>query len=228
MGVRVKRGRPVLARVVGVLCAMLVVVTAAGCAAPPPPEPEPRPTLVWPQGEPSGSLGRDPWVVAAREAEEQLARAVNTADYGSELLQARWTPGVIEMAVMESRGLLLHDAVYVLRGPRAFEPLGVLPSEDGERAEVPGCTTVLPIEHEVPPVGAPDDTSTFLYALELGDDGERRVVFAGTPDEEVVLPSGEILTEELCSGMDVRQALFDPPPDLEALAAKAPEDLVVP
>ncbi len=71
------------------LCAGMVAL--AGCAAEAAPEPVVIPTVVWPDGEPTGELESDPWVVAARKATVVDAIAFNAKDYSIPLLSESLT-----------------------------------------------------------------------------------------------------------------------------------------
>ncbi len=205
---------------------MFVALLVTGCAAGVP-EPVVTPAVVWLDGEPSSELESDPWVIATREAEVAYAVAVNSANFSDPAMSARWSSDATTRRADQTAMDIGSGRAKARLGPMPFEPLVVVEADDGRSAEVVGCSGLDPLLFERD-VGSPRTLRPrMLYRVVLGEDGERRVTGAGSP-EGYVLPSGEVFEDETCDGVEVKEALFDPPPDLQRLIDMDPEDMVMP
>ncbi|MCC2314197.1 hypothetical protein [Cellulomonas xiejunii] len=201
----------------------LTAVIVAACADS---EPAADPALVWVDGEPTGPLESDPWVRAVRAAELAFARASNVADFSRPDLVDSWTYFRIGGFVNRAEGELLHGTPRVYPGPRPLAPVAVRVADDGKSAKVAACVSqreTLPAEND----GNrwPNDA---IYTVELMVDGHRRVRDAGPPLEPFLLADGTELTAEYCDTVHIPRAVFDPAPDLAALAEKDRDDVVPP
>ncbi len=209
-----------------VLVAVAIVGLVTGCAAGVP-EPVVTPAVVWPDGEPSSELESDPWVIATREAEIARAVAANSANFSDPAMSARWDENYRMTFAWSVETGLLRGWAEVALGPEPFEPLFVVEADDGRSAEVVGCSALVPVLLERDEGSPRTPWPRMLYRVVLGEDGERRVTGAGSP-EGYVLPSGEVFEDETCDGVEVKVALFEPPPDLQKLIDMDSEDMVMP
>lgn len=204
--------------------AVLVVLVVVGACESPPSAPDP--VLVWPAGEPQGSLESDEWVKAARAAELAYARASNTADFSHSSAATTWDSYLLERAAARLQGALVSGTTRVHLGPRPFTPLAVEVADDGKSAIVATCVDTYQL------LPAEDDgnrwPNTELYLLELGSDGHRRIVGSVTDRDPFVLPDGAALTADYCDGVNIPRAVFDPAPDLAELEKKGRDDVVLP
>lgn len=189
-------------------------------------DPPPRPELVWSDGEPAGELESDEWVLAVREAEFARAWAHNVADFSLPAMTSTWDEFTIDSFASRLRGDLLYGRARVYVGPRPITPMLVRVDDDGQRAMVAACVGGDEMD---PPY---DDGNTWpkvaYYVLELGADGHRRKTGGHYPEQPLILPDGAELTDEYCETVTIPRAVFDPPPDLDALQHKKRDDVVVP
>lgn len=186
----------------------------------------PRPELVWLDGEPVGDLESDEWVRAAREADFAHAWAHNVADFSLPTMAATWDNFSIERFAWRLEGDLLHERARVYLGPRPMTPVLVQVDDDGKGAMVAACIGAYETQ---PPY---DDGNSWpqvgYYLLELTADGQRRMTGGHHPERPLVLPDGTELTAEYCNAVTIPRAVFDPEPDLDALARKGKDDVVFP
>ncbi len=203
---------------------LLVAVLSASCAAQ---EPVPAPVLVWEDGEPDAPIESDPWVRALREGLTAHAHASNTADFTDPAVSTRWSHSQLFRSMSWLQRDLLSGTPKVFLGPEPFTPLMVTPADDGTSAHVAGC---LGPADTMPP--SADDGLTWpdavVFIVRLSVDGHRRIVGTLPRSERAVLPDGTELTPEYCEGVPLPRAVFDPAPDLEALAAKGRDDVLGP
>lgn len=189
-------------------------------------EPPPRPELVWVDGAPTGELESDEWVQAAREADFAHAWASNVADFSLPTVTSSWNDFAIKSFVSHVEADLLHGRASVFLGPRPMAPVLVQVDDDGKRALVAACVDAL----ETQP--AYDDGNDWplvrYYLLEMTEDGERRMARGRSPQEPFILSDGTELTDDYCDTVPIPRAVFDPAPDLEALARKDMDDVVAP
>lgn len=185
-----------------------------------------RPALIWVDGLPSGELESDEWVKAAREAEFTRAWAANTADFSLPAVTSVWDADTIHDFAAAVQIDLLRGAPHVQLGPRPIAPVVVQVDDDGKGAVVAACVDAVEMQ---PPYDDGNDWPLLrYYPLELTESGERRMARGRPPEEPFVLPDGTELTHEYCKTMTIPRAVFDPLPDLDALARKDRDDVVVP
>jgi len=205
----------------------VVGIGVAGCGGETMPRAVVTPAVVWNGGPPAGELEADPWVTALREGTVAFAAATNAANYTDEALRATWREDAILRAANLAKRGLDEGSAHVALGPRPFTPVLVEPRDDGRSASVWVCIGPAPMLEEGDPSN-PTGVEAMLYGMQLGEDGERRVAGARQPDENHALPGGEQFTDEYCESIDVRQALFDPAPQLELLLALDGDDVIAP
>lgn len=207
-----------------VMAVGLTIGMVSGCAGEQ--EPPPRPELVWVDGAPTGELESDEWVRAAREADFAEAWASNVADFSLPALSSTWNDFAIESFVSRVEADLLHKRPRVYLGPRPMAPVLVAVDDDGRGAVVAACVDALDTKP------ADDDGNDWpllrYYPLELTTDGERRMARGRSPQEPFTLPDGTELSDDYCDTLAIPRAVFDPAPDLEALARKDMDDVVAP
>ncbi|MFC0644063.1 hypothetical protein [Cellulomonas phragmiteti] len=163
-----------------------------------------------------------------REAETALAVAVNANDFGSAALNTRRTYFGVQGIALEAEARLATNSAFVYLGPRPFEPVAVVPAAEGGKVSVAGCAGEVSLM-EQRPSGLPRTFSPVMtYTLEMDEDGERRIVAVDAGEVPFTLPTGELLTEELCQGVDVKSGRFEPAPDLAALVESGLDGLVPP
>lgn len=172
----------------------------------------------------------DPWVQAVRAAQEAQVLALNSGDFSHRRLRLTWAPELVHGFVDETRDRLRDGRAQVLAGPDPFQPLVITVDVDQERAVVSGCADrPVRVQQSVEPEATAWPTVE-SFTVELGPDGERRVVDhqVGEAPDVIVEPDGDALTPELCRTVDIARAAIVPVPDLYGLAAKRPEDVVPP
>ncbi|MCC2333625.1 hypothetical protein [Cellulomonas wangsupingiae] len=185
------------------------------------------PMVSWQGGPPSGELERDPWVRAVRAGELAFAAASNAANFTDEALAQTWSNSAVLWMADLARTDLDHGSPYVALGPRPLTPLAVELDEEGRSALVAVCADDLAVAGEQPS-GDRQGRHAQVYRLELGDDGERRIVGSNAPDGDFRLPDGGLLTDEYCSSVAIARGLFDPAPDLEPLLELDGDDVLAP
>lgn len=168
----------------------------------------------------------DEWVGVVREAEFAYAWAYNIADFSLPELTATWSDFTIRSLAAPVQSDLLYKTPHVYLGPLPTTPLAVEVSEDGTSAVVATCI-------DAPEMRPPrDDGNRWprprYYEVEKLEGGTHRVSSANAPREPYVLPDGSELTNEYCDGVTIPRAVFDPPPDLEALSEKGLDDVILP
>ena len=112
-------------------------------------------------------------------------------------------------------------------GPLPFTPLAVEVEPSGDVAAVRGCAEKFLTEPEIEQGPGPWPQA-FVYRLELGLDGHRRVTSSSDVTEPYTLANGDVLTDEYCATVEIPQGTFDPPPDLEALQKLRGKDVIAP
>lgn len=207
------------------IAAALLLVPLGACS-PTDAAPEPRPTLIWADAQPSGELESDEWVKAVREAEFTRAWAANTADFSLPALTSVWDTDTIHDFAATVRSDLLRGTPHVYLGPRPLAPVAVAVDDDGKGAVVAACVDASDMR---PPYDDGNDWPLLrYYPLELTESGTRRMARGRPPQEPFILPDGNELTHEYCKTLTIARAVFDPAPDLEALASKEMDDVVLP
>ena len=112
-------------------------------------------------------------------------------------------------------------------GPLPFTPLAVEVEPSGDAAAVRGCAEKFLTEPEIEQGPGPWPQA-FVYRLELGPDGHRRVTSSSDVTEPYTLANGDVLTDEYCATVEIPHGTFDPPPDLEALQKLRGKDVIAP
>lgn len=206
--------------------AAVLLLWPLGACSPTDGAPQVRPSLTWVDSPPSGELESDEWVEAAREAEFARAWAANTADFSLPAVISVWDIDTIHDFAATVQSDLLRGTPHVQLGPRPLTPVGVEVDEDGKGAVVAAC--VDDVEMQPPYDDGNDWPLVRYYPLELADDGHRRIARGRPPEEPFILSDGTELTNEYCKTLTIPRAVFDPVPDLDALARKEKDDVVVP
>ena len=217
-----RRSRPLTP----LLVSLIASSTLFGCSVD---EPVPVPTasVRWVDGAPSGPFEEDLWVQAMREGELAYATAVNNANFADPSMASSWHEEHVRWFAKTAARRLDDGTAYVILGPRPFTPLAVEVAASGEEATITGCAGDMAFRPAV------DDNEIrwpqpFEFRLELGPDGERRIVSAAGLDEARMLSTGETLTDDYCSSVRIAHGEFDPVPDLHALQKLRGSDVVSP
>ncbi|ADG76188.1 hypothetical protein Cfla_3309 [Cellulomonas flavigena DSM 20109] len=177
-------------------------------------------------GRPSGPLESDEWVETVREAEFVLAWASNEADFTPPEVTSTWSNFTIHSFAAAVQGDLLHRSPHVYLGPRPVAPVAVQVDDDGKGAVVAACVDAIEMQ---PPYDDGNDWPLVrYYPVELTESGDRRMATGRPPQEPFILADGTELADEYCKTLDIPRAVFDPAPDLEALARKGRDDVLVP
>lgn len=202
------------------LCASLTACGSTDAA------PAVKPELVWVDGPPFGALESDEWVRAVRDAEFALAWASNEADFTLPEVRSTWDNFSIDSFATSVQADLLHGTPRVYLGPAPVAPVAVQVDDDGKRADVAACVDAVEM---LPSYDDGNDWPLLrYYSLELTESGERRMARGRPPHEPFYLPDGSELTDEYCKTLTIPRAVFNPAPDLEALARKDRDDVLVP
>ncbi|MBD7917030.1 hypothetical protein H9657_01875 [Cellulomonas sp. Sa3CUA2] len=162
-----------------------------------------------------------------RAGELAFAAATNAADFSGEALAETWSKSAILQMVDLARSDLDDGSAYVALGPRPLTPLTVELVQGGRGVFVAGCAADLPVLQERPSSDGGQPQAR-VYRLELGADGERRIVGVNAPDGDIRLPGGELLTDEYCGSVLIPRGVFDPVPDLEPLLEFDGADVIAP
>ena len=202
------------------LCTSLIACSSTDAALPTKPE------LVWVDGAPSGTLESDGWVKAVRDAELAFAWASNEADFTLPEVTSTWSNFSIHSFAASVQADLLHGTPRVYLGPVPLAPVAVQVDDDGKGADVAACVDAV----ETQPTYDDGNDWPLLryYPLELTESGDRRMARGRPSHEPFLLPDGSELTDEYCKTLTIPRAVFNPVPDLEALARKDREDVLVP
>lgn len=210
-------------------CAGVLAVVAAlsvGACTSAPERPVARPALTWVEGRLDGPLDSDEWVGVIREAEFAYAWAYSIADFSLPELAATWDDSAISSFAATVQSDQLYKTPHVFLGPMPIAALAVEVSSDGTSAVVPVCIGARQIE---PPR---DDGNRWprvaYYEVERLEDGTHRVSTTQAPRTPYLLADGSELTDDYCDTITIPRALFDPPPDLEALSDVGLDDVVLP
>ena len=209
-----------------VAIAVVAVLLAGGCGADSP-RPVATPNVRWVPGEPRGDIETDPWVEAVRAAELAHATAINSANYTDPSLHNSWRADHVDVFAQGAASDLDNGLAHVMLGPMPFTPLAVEMDQSGDAAAVRGCAESLPTEPELEQGPGPWPQA-FVYRLELGSDGHRRVTSSSEVTEPYTLANGDVLTDEYCATVEIPRGTFDPRPDLEALRKLQGSDVIAP
>ena len=205
---------------------VMVVVLASGCGADAP-RPVETPNVRWAPGQPHGDLETDPWVEAVRAAELAHATAINSANYTDPSMVHSWRADDVHFFAQRAASRLDGGMKYVMLGPAPFTPLAVEEDSSGDAAVVRGCADDMATEPEIEQGPGPWPQA-YVYRLELGPDGHRRVTSSSEVTEPYTLANGDVLTDEYCATVEIPRGTFDPAPDLEALRKLRGSDVIAP
>ena len=180
-----------------------VVLVLGGCA----PKEDPawsadEAQVVWSDGEPTSDLESDPWVQAARVGGLAYVEAVNSNDFSDPALHELVDKGLLSGAslTVEERADTPED-VRRFPGPYPFDPLSVDVSEDGDWAEVKGCSVEeWYIFQDSPDVPDTSRTALAWAKVKRADDGTLK--FAG------MAPS-----DTPCESENLTVGVYDPLPE---------------
>lgn len=178
------------------------------------------------EGQPQGPLDADEWVGVVREAEFAYAWAYSIADFSLPELAATWDDFTIARFAATVQSDQLYKTPHVFLGPMPIAPLAVEVGSDGGSAVVATCIGARQIQ---PPR---DDGNRWprvaYYVVERLEGGTHRVSTTKAPRVPYLLADGAELTDDYCDGITIPRAVFNPPPDLEALSSIGLDDVILP
>lgn len=207
--------------------ALLVPAVMAGCGMTSP-EPVPTAAVRWEPGPPTARLEDDPWVRAVRAGDLAWAAAVNSSNFTDPSMLNTWHEDRLHLLADRAAWRLDRGNAYVVLGPQPFAPLAVDVDKSGDAALVVGCAddlAVSPVADENSPEPWPQ---AYQFRLARGQDGNRRIASVAPLQDPYTLPSGELLTNEYCAGVEIPRGTFEPAPDPQDLADLRGTDLLAP